>query len=480
MKKKLLATILSVALTASLLAGCGSSASASGADNAAGTDVATEEETGEDAAAATEEGEVAEGEAAPDAVTTVGDPNGTHMEMWSFVELHNTFYASMLEKWNAENPDRTIEITFTTYPYADMHTKLLTSLNAGTGAPDFCDVEVGQFPNVVAGVDTWLYPLDEALTPYAGDLVQSRLDVYAGADGKHYGAPTHVGATVMYYNAELLESYGIDYTTIKTWDDYTAAGEKLKEASNGEVCLTSVDTAGVDWLWLAMSEYGEDWTGGFEGPANVQLESVKNMLTMQQGWLDSDIAMVSPDGHVDLEAGFQNILDGNIASFPKALWYMSRFLNYMPEEAGKWALAPCPIFEEGQPRSVGIGGTGTVVTNQSSDPQLAADFIAYAKCSEEGAKGIWETLGFDVCNSAMWTDESITHAPNNEYVKFFRTNPYDILNEVKDEIGKISVVAISPTINEQMCNVTLNDVLENKMDVDEALQAAQDVISLEE
>ncbi len=44
------------------------------------------------------------------------------------------------------------------------------------------------------------------------------------------------------------------------------------------------------------------------------------------------IAMISPDGHVDLEAGFQNILDHNIVSFSKALWFMSRFTNYMPEE----------------------------------------------------------------------------------------------------------------------------------------------------
>ncbi len=54
MKKKLLATILSVALTASMLAGCCSSAGTGGA---------------------------ATGDAAPEAVTTVGDPNGTHMEM---------------------------------------------------------------------------------------------------------------------------------------------------------------------------------------------------------------------------------------------------------------------------------------------------------------------------------------------------------------------------------------------------------------
>ncbi|MCQ4695850.1 ABC transporter substrate-binding protein, partial [Extibacter muris] len=63
-----------------------------------------------------------------------------------------------------------------------------------------------------------------------------------------------------------------------------AAGEK------GTKYWTSVDTAGTDWLWLAMAEYGEDWTGGFDGKANVQLDSVKKMLTMQQKWLKSDLA----------------------------------------------------------------------------------------------------------------------------------------------------------------------------------------------
>ena len=75
----------------------------------------------------------------------------------------------MAEVWNEEHPDQTIEITCTTYPYSDMHTKLLTALQAGTGAPDICDVEVGQFPNVVAGLDQWLVPLDDYAAPYMED-----------------------------------------------------------------------------------------------------------------------------------------------------------------------------------------------------------------------------------------------------------------------------------------------------------------------
>ena len=39
-----------------------------------------------------------------------------------------------------------------------------------------------------------------------------------------------------------------------------------------------------------------DRTGGFDDPANVQLDSVQKMLEMQQSWLDSGFAEVSPDG----------------------------------------------------------------------------------------------------------------------------------------------------------------------------------------
>lgn len=465
MKKKLLSLLLGTAMVGSMLAGCGGGSDAADA----GSDAA--EESGEDADA---EGE--EGEAEPEAVTTVGPDSGTHMEMWSFVSQHNDFYAKMLEKWNEQNPDRQIQITFTTYPFGDMHNKMIMALQTGEGAPDLCDIERGQFPNFLQG-EVQLYALNDALEPYMGDLVQSRFDIYA-KDDKYYGAPTHVGATVMYYNDELLSQYGIDYKTIKTWDDYTAAAEKLKEATNGEVKMTSVDTGGTDWLWLAMAENGEDWVDK-DGYATVT-DGMEKMLKMQKDWLDNDMAMISPAGHVDTEEGKQNIMDGNIASFPKALWYMSRFLADMPDEKGKWAMAPCPVFEEGQSRSVGIGGTGTVVTNQSADPELAADFIAYAKCSEEGCIGIWEDLGFDVCNTAVWKNPEITQDTSNQYIAFFKTNPFDVLNEIEEEIEAITVNANTFILADYLNVTTFNSIFEDGQDVEEALQECQDSVDLDQ
>ncbi len=422
--------------------------------------------------------EETEGEAT--AVTTVGNPDGTHFDMWTFVDQHAEFYAAMVESWNEENPDEQIEVTFSTYPYSDMHNKLMMSLQAGSGAPDLCDIEIGQFPNYT-GDDCPLYPLTDALAPYEDSLVTSRLDVYSKADGTRIGVPTHVGATVMYWNAEIFDEYGLDYTSVVTWDDYTELGRQLKEASNGEVYLTSVDTGGTDWLWLAMAEYGEDWTGGLDGEVNVELESVQKMLEMQQQWLDEGIAMISTDGQVDLEAGYANISAGLIASFPKAMWYMSRFTAYMPEMEGKYDITTCPVFEEGQKCSVGIGGTGTVVTEQCSDPELAAKWIAWAKCSEEGQKYIWSVLGFDVCNTEYWYDDSFVYDESNVYNTFFRCYPYEILQELNDNdaIGTIYTTSNSPTLNDYVNTTTLNEVLEEGYDVSEALAELQEYLDFE-
>ena len=180
-------------------------------------------------------------------------------------------------------------------------------------------------------------------------------------------------------------------------------------------------------------------------------------------------------------AGFKNVMEGKIASFPKAMWYMSRFLNYMPEMEGKYDITTIPVFEEGQKCSVGIGGTGTVVTEQSADPALAAEFLAWAKLSEDGEAHIWNDLGFDVCNSALWFDDDFAFDESNPYNTFFRVKPYEVLQQLanEDAIGTIYTTTVSPTLNDYMCTTTLNEVFEDGMDIDEALAEAQEYIEME-
>ncbi|MDR2535056.1 MAG: extracellular solute-binding protein [Treponema sp.] len=411
------------------------------------------------------------------AISTVGPANGAKLTMWTFVDLHAQFYAAMLEQWNREHPDKQIQITFTNYPYTDMHNKMVMAIQTGQGAPDLCDIEIGQYPNFMKG-QIGFVEMNKYVEPYIKDVVKARLEIY-GKNGTYYGIPTHVGATVMFYNTEILENAGIDYTAITTWNDFAAAGIKLRDATGGKVTMTTVDTGGTDWLWVGMAEYGEDYTDA-NGKGIIKQPSIIKMIAMQSQWLKDGVAALSPGGQIDMETGYQNLAAGSVAAFPKAMWFMSRFLNYMPEMSGKWAIAPCPVFEPGQPRSVGIGGTGTVVSLQSKAPELAAEFIAWAKLSYDGNVRIWETLGFDTVNTSIWSDSTITADTNNKYIAYFKTNPFDTLNAIKNEIGIIKVGTINPFISEQFNTNILVRVLQDGEDLMTALDDAQAEIDLEQ
>ena len=87
---------------------------------------------------------------------------------------------------------------------------------------------------------------------------------------------------------------------------------------------------------------------------------------------------------------------------------------------------------------------------------------------EDGEKHIWNDLGFDVCNEALWSDEAFAHTTSpNQYNTFFRVKPYEVLNELaaNDAIGTVYTTANSPALNEQINTYTLNEIFVDGADV---------------
>ncbi|NMB44680.1 MAG: ABC transporter substrate-binding protein, partial [Clostridiales bacterium] len=73
------------------------------------------------------------------------------------------------------------------------------------------------------------------------------------------------------------------------------------------------------------------------------------------------------------------------------------------------------------------GGTGTSVLKYTEHEELAKEFLAFAKLSEEGNKYIWNVLGFDPIRTSLWEDPEITENKENKFLSYFATNPFDIL-----------------------------------------------------
>ena len=451
MKKKVLAALLCAAMVGTTLAGCGSSGSDSGSDDSA-------KQTGKK-----------EMDVEGDDVTT--------LNVWTFIENHQDFYTDMAEKWNEENPDRKVKLVLSNMAYDDMHNKLSLALESGEGAPDVVDIELGKFPAFMTG-NIGLKDLTDAVAPYKDNVVQSRLDLYS-KDGKCYGLPTHVGTTVAFYNTEALEAAGIDYTAIKTWDDFKEAGIKYHDAT-GKTFAAAETTA--QWtLNLMLAQKGGSYLKE-DGSLDVNNDKMVEVLQCMKDMQDAGALATIAGGQPDNEEAYPLFNDGEVAAAIMPFWQTSRYLSYMTDLSGKVAIAAPPVFGDNDAvQTIGGGGTGTAVVASGENADLAADVFAFIKLSDEANVEVWNVLGFDPVNTEVWTDKEITENPDNQYVKYFNTKPFDTLLEVQDGIGLLDCYTDEkmPSINNVFTTQTLNDIFESGVDVKEALDEAQDTLENE-
>lgn len=457
--KKLVGCLLAAALLVSSVAGCNSGPS---------TDSGTTSESGDTSTVSTPADTEEDSSSAENSDTAA---EGTPLELWTFQEVHRQFYESMAEKWNEENPDKPVNLTVSVQPFDDMHNKLTIALQSGEGAPDMCDVEINKFPTYLEGEPQFM-DLTSYVDPYRDDIVAARLEVYS-KDGVNYGIPTHVGATVAFYDTSILEPAGVDYKEIKTWDDYKEAGLKVVEATGK--AMGAAETNGTFIYQAMLAAQDADMTDENGDPALDSEASIKALSTIQD-LVEAGVDQTIPGGSVDGEEGYGAINAGGYATIIRPLWYMSRYPAYMEQiEAGRIGIAPIPVFDEADfGVSYGGGGTGTVVTVQSENSELAAEWLCWAKLSEEGNRDIWNVLGFDPCNTSLWEDEELTTDESNQFISFFIDNPFDVLNTIKDDIRTIKSTYAVPTIDDIMTSVVLPDIIENGVPAEEAATAAQE------
>ena len=367
-----------------------------------------------------------------------------------------SFYEKMAKLWNEENPDRKIIFKPEVLPFEDMHTKLLVSLQAGTGAPDLVDIEIGKYPNFLKG-DVQLVPLNDVIDPVRDKFVTARLDIYS-KDGQNYGMPFHVGASVIFYNTEILDAAGIDPYDIKTWDDYMEAGKIVKQKTGKP--MATVEVNGQWSFWPMIAERGSDLV---DADGNVILDNETNIKTLEylKELLDSGVAVAAPGGnhHAEEYYGFMN--DGGAASMWMPMWYMNRFTDYMPDLSGKILILPMPRWTPDGNRSAGMGGTGTSVTNQARDVELAKDFLMFAKGSEEGNLVIWEDLGFDPPRWDVWDNPRMN--ASNKFTEYYQNDSiFGMLLEIKDEINSVNVKEKLPAVIDRINSSVMIQALQQQ------------------
>ena len=358
----------------------------------------------------------------------------TPITFWLFNDVNLGYWEEMERLYNEKNPDAPIDLIAEPYPVEEMHNKLQIAIQSGSGAPDIADVEIGKFPNFLRG-DIPFADLTSLVDPVREDFVESRFDIYS-KDGKVYGLPLHVGATMMFYNTEILSQAGATPEEIETWDDFVEVGKKVKEATGKP--MTTVETTDVYGFFPMIIQQGSDF---FDSDGNVIINNETNVNTLQFLYdmvYTDEIAIPTPGGNHHAEEFYSFFNQGGSAALMMPMWYMLRFVNYMPELQGKVKMYPLPRWTEGGDRSAGMGGTGTVAIKTSPVLEKALDFLNVSKLSEEAQIDVWKILGFDPPRRSVWSREEMKE--ENQFTEYFEQDIFGVLLEVQDEIDSPTVV----------------------------------------
>lgn len=397
----------------------------------------------------------------------------TELTLWVFVDRHGLFMQQQAERWNEANPDRPIELSYEQIEYTQMHDNLLASLLVGTGAPDLADVEIKKFATFTKG-DIQFLPLEDAIDPYRGDIIESRLAPYT-ANGHNYGIDYHLGSFVMYYNTALLEAAGVDVDSIVTWDDYIEAGKQVTQDTDGDgtpdIYMATIETQDVFSAYALMLMNGG---GTYNADGEIILDSAENVEALQ--FLQDlvhvhGIARPVSGGNHHSPDHFREFSEGQIASLWMPQWYMTRFPDDMGSVLADVAvIRPMPIFEEGGYTTTMGGGTGTAITNQI-DPdkvELAKEFLAFAKLTYDANVQLWTDLGFDPMRVDVYEDPALLIAMDD----FSGETPFEFIKAGLGNVAPEYTGPFYPEIATIMNTTAIYDLIENQVAPEEVLATA--------
>ena len=351
MKKKLLAVILTVAMAATLLVGCGGNAGSTDAPAPSGDKASS-------------------GDAAPSGDAASGEVQEITWMFWDDLnateDLISKGYADVLERFNTDYEGQ-YHVTAITTNLEEYYTKL-NALVASKETPDVFIVSPG--PNLTTYVDPGVAaPLDDYLADgwkdtFTSDAVFSQMTY----DGKIYAVPLNIAAACAFYNTEMFEAAGVKVPT--NWDEMLAACEKLQAAGYTPItisagtawCLSMVagylcEMEGVDLA--ALADGSASWEDGKAEAAATKLKELSKYFQKTAAGDTNDVATA-------------NFYNGEAAILIQGSWAIGQINGENPDFEAK-----CGVFQFPGVERVIAKSDSLAMSSSTKYPEACAALMKY-------------------------------------------------------------------------------------------------------
>jgi cellobiose transport system substrate-binding protein len=243
----------------------------------------------------------------------------------------------------------------------DFKAKLMTSLAAGSGAPDLVglnDWVAEFFPNA----DQFYNLYDLGAEEIQNQYLEWKWNQGVTPNGELIALPMDIGPTALFYRTDIFEAAGLPTdpaevsAAISTWDDYLEAGIQVKNAT---------DTYMVDNVGMVFNQVIHQ---GSEIFFNENDEFIGDQDHIKQAWdyavkfKEAGISSNTEGWTPEWNAVMNN---GDVASFVGAVWMKQVLKDAAPDTAGLWNVARAPGGDGNN------GGSFLAIPKQSQHPEEA-------------------------------------------------------------------------------------------------------------
>ncbi|GAB4381950.1 MAG: sugar ABC transporter substrate-binding protein [Elainellaceae cyanobacterium] len=277
-----------------------------------------------------------------------------------------TYFEQLIAQFEADNPD--IKIRWVDVPWADMQSKILTAVSAGT-APDVVNLNP-DFAAQLAGRNAWL-ELDDRMSASDRDRYLPKIWQASTLDGKSFGIPWYLSTHVTIYNQELLQQAGISQPP-RTYAELAEAAKQIKEQT-GKYALFKTfvpeDSADVlqSFVQMGVPLIDEEGRAAFNTPQGRAVFQYWTDL-YQQGLLPQEVLTQGHRRAIELYQA------GEVALLTTGPQFLETIQTNAPAIAEVSAAAP-QISGETNKQSVAV--MNLVIPRSTEQPDAALKFALF-------------------------------------------------------------------------------------------------------
>ncbi|MDQ0473612.1 ABC transporter substrate-binding protein [Labrys wisconsinensis] len=318
--------------------------------------------------------------------TATAQPSGS-ITIWSW-DIAASSLKATVEGFNKLYPD--VKVTVEDIGNQPVYDKSIAACAAGgEGLPDIISIENykaesywTQFPDCFADLKTLGYGAEDAAR--FPDFKRAELE----HDGKVYAMPWDSGPVMMFYRRDFYEKAGVDPASIKTWDDFIAAGKKIQAANPGVVMSEANFNGDSEFFRMIANEQGCGYfSADGKAVAVAQPGCVAALAAIRKM---KDAGLLAP-ANWDEKVAANGA--GTVATQMYGGWYEGTIRTNAPKLAGQWGVYPMPGVTADGARAANIGGSSLAISASSKSKEAAYAYVKYTLATNEGQVTMLKAYG---------------------------------------------------------------------------------------